>query len=173
MQTMKLSETVTVADEKGAFLFGGKAAGRKNPKKELVTVRAEFLARGIVKLIAEDGTEVLHSRTGTVVFAGPVNGQAEEPKKAPRKKAAKKAPEVIHATAEDRVNYENAVARGAKIEKIESVPGGVAAKKAEKAPEKPAKKPGKAPWNFRDLARSAATETARRYWQSVVDQYEG
>jgi hypothetical protein len=170
MQTMKLSETVNVADEKGAFLFGGKAAGRKNPKKELVTVRAEFLARGIVKLIAEDGTEVLHSRTGVVVFAGPVNGQAEEP---------------IHATPEDAVNYRNAKARGAKIEKIESVPGGIAAKKAVKAPRKPAQKaeapkveepakiPGKAPANFVDLARSANTEAAKRYWARRVAQYEG
>jgi hypothetical protein len=96
MQTMKLSETVNVADAKGAFLFGGKAAGRKNPKKELVTVRAEFLDRGIVKLInVETGAEELHSRTGTVVFAGPVDGQAEEPKKAPRKPAKKaEAPKV-------------------------------------------------------------------------------
>jgi hypothetical protein len=41
-----------------------------------------------VKLFdAESGAEVLHSRSGVVIFAG----QAEEPKKAPRKTAPKKA----------------------------------------------------------------------------------
>lgn len=140
MQTMKLSEALSTFNG-SKFLFGGKAAGRKNPKKELVTVTAELHPRGIVKLIAEDGTEVLHSRTGVVVFAGPVNGQTEEPKKAPKK--AVKAPQ-----------------------KAEEP-------KAEVKAEAPAKKPGKAPANFIDLARSANTEAARRYWAKVVAEYEG
>jgi hypothetical protein len=87
MQTMKISEALNTYNGK-PFVFGGKAAGRKNPKKDLVTVRAEVLPRGIVKLFdAESGAEVLHSRSGVVIFAG----QAEEPKKAPRKTAPKKA----------------------------------------------------------------------------------
>jgi hypothetical protein len=93
MQTMKIAEALNAYNGK-TFVFGGKAAGRKNPKKELVTVRAEVLPRGIVKLFdAESGAEVLHSRTGVVIFAGPVGGQAaeEKPQKAPRKAAAKKA----------------------------------------------------------------------------------
>lgn len=142
MQTMKLSETANVADEKGAFLFGGKVAGRKAPKRELVTVRAEFLPRGIVKLFNVDsGAEELHSRIGTVVYAGPVQDMPAEPKKAPKK--APKAPRK-------------------------------AVKKAE-APkvEEPAKIPGKAPANFVDLARSANTEAAKRYWKRRVEQYEG
>jgi O-methyltransferase involved in polyketide biosynthesis len=163
MQTMKLSEALNTFNGE-AFLFGGKAAGRKNPKKELVTVTAELQPRGIVKLFAEDGTEVLHSRTGTVVFAGPVDGQAaaEEPKKAPRKKAAKKAvkaPETAYATPEDRDNAEAVKAAGLKVVEIVA--------------EAPKKKPGKAPWNFRDLARTAATASARAHWQSVCDEYEG
>jgi len=143
---MKISETANVADSKGVFLFGGKAAGRKGPKKDLVPVKVELHARGVAKLVnAEDGSEVLHSRVGTVVFAGPVNGkpaEAEGKPKRPRKKAVK-APE--------------------KAEKA----------KVEEKPQAPAKRPGKAPANFVDLARSANTEAARRYWQRVVDQYEG
>jgi hypothetical protein len=144
MQTMKLSEALNTFNGE-AFFFGGKAAGRKNAKKELVTVKAELHPRGIVKLLAEDGTEVLHSRTGTVIFAGPVD-QAEEPKKTPRKAAPKKAVKAP--------------------EKAEE--------KAEAAEvEKPALIPGKAPKNFIELAHSANTEAARRYWTRRVAQYEG
>jgi hypothetical protein len=140
MQTMKLSEALNTYNGK-TFVFGGKAAGRKNPKKELVTVRAELQPRGIVKLFdAESGAEVLHSRTGVIVFAGPVDSQAaeEKPEKAPRKA----------------------------VKKVAETP-------AKKAEEKPAKRAGKAPANFLDLARSANTEAARRYWARVVAEYEG
>lgn len=155
MQTMKLSEALSTFNGK-TFLFGGKAAGRKNPKKELVTVTAELQPRGIVKLFAEDGTEVLHSRTGVVVFAG--QSDTEEPKKAPRKKAVK-APEATHATAEDRDNAE--VVKAAEIPVVEI------------EVKAPAKIPGKAPANFIELAKSGNTEAARRYWERRVAQYEG
>lgn len=145
MQTMKLSEALNDFHGK-TFVFGGKAAGRKNPKKELATVRAELLPRGIVKLFnAETGAEVLHSRTGVVVFAGPVDAMpaaAEEKPKAPRKKAVKapqRAPEVAP--------------------EVQDV--------------KPALIPGKAPKNWIELAESGNTEAARRYWSRRVAEYEG
>jgi hypothetical protein len=142
MQTMKISEALNTYNGK-PFVFGGKAAGRKNPKKDLVTVRAEVLPRGIVKLFdAESGAEVLHSRSGVVIFAG----QAEEPKKAPRKTAPKKAVKAP--------------------EKAEEP-------KAEEKAEAPAKIPGKAPANFIDLARTGNTKAARAYWSRRVAQYEG
>ncbi|MFD3464825.1 hypothetical protein ACFWWM_00355 [Streptomyces sp. NPDC058682] len=143
---MKLAEVVSIADAQGAFLFGGKAAGRKNPKKELVTVRAELLPRGIVKLFSvETGAEVLHSRTGVVVFAGPVTAMPaaiEEKPKAPRKRAVK-APQ----------------------EPAEAAP--------EVQEEKPALIPGRAPKNWIELAQSGNTAAARRYWSKRVAEYEG
>jgi hypothetical protein len=146
MQTMKIAETANVTDSKGVFLFGGKAAGRKAAKKELVPVKVELHPRGIVKLIhAETAEEVLHSRTGTVIFAGPVSGQpaeAEAKPKRPRKKAVK-APEAAEKP------------------------------QVEEKPQAPAKRPGKAPKNFIELARSGNTEAARAYWSRRVAEYEG
>lgn len=88
---MKISEVHTITNPEGVWLFGGKAAGRKAPKKVLVPVRVDLQPRGVVKLVhAETGAEVLHSRVGTVVFAGPVDMPAEKAVKAPRKAAKAK-----------------------------------------------------------------------------------
>jgi hypothetical protein len=73
MQTMKIAETVNVADENGMFLFGGKVAGRKNPLKVPVPVKAEFKARACVDLKhAITGELVLTSRNGVQVYAAPL-----------------------------------------------------------------------------------------------------
>jgi hypothetical protein len=98
---MKISEALNTFNSTGTFVFGGKAAGRKNPKKELVTVKAELLPRGIVKLFdAETGAEVLHSRTGVVIFAGPVDAEEKAPEKKAEKAPRKPAKKVVEPKAE-------------------------------------------------------------------------
>ncbi|MEV5084375.1 hypothetical protein AB0K74_38225 [Streptomyces sp. NPDC056159] len=64
---MKLSEALKVYGS-GAYLFGGKAAGRKGPKKVTPVYRAELQSRGMVKLFAEDGTELFRGHGRTLVF---------------------------------------------------------------------------------------------------------
>ncbi|MBT2541376.1 hypothetical protein J7E99_11810 [Streptomyces sp. ISL-44] len=185
MQTVKLAEVANVADSKGAFLFGGKTAGRKNPKKELVTVRAEFLPRGIVKLFnAETGAEVLHSRSGVFVFAGPVTAvpaTAAEKPKAPRKKVAKApqgAPKRRNIRLEGGYSLTewggtfSVFLKGQQIGLEHSEADAVAKVESHRA-SRSHLIPGKAPKNWIELAQSGNTEAARRYWSRRVAEYEG
>jgi hypothetical protein len=203
MQTMKISETANVADTNGVFLFGGKVAGRKNPLKVPVPVKAEFKARACVDLKhAITGELVLSSRNGVQVYAAPlaelVNMDLPEVPSIPEgfepgdvwavtNKAGEEVAEVEGATMEEArkaARNRAAVRRVSKaeggfslrrklVEKAAKAPETAEKPKAEEKPQAPAKKPGKAPANFVDLARSADTEAARRYWSRRVAQYEG
>ncbi|MGA4950461.1 hypothetical protein [Streptomyces lydicamycinicus] len=117
METMKPREAAELANKKGEIMWGGRAAGRKNPLKTPVRVTLHFLPRGVVEVRKAETDESFELiRTGTAFFAG----------KAPRRKPAPKVepPKVEDAPKEEAPESPAEIEQGEKEHQDQAEPVG-------------------------------------------------